>query len=88
MNRTAKRLLPAAALVLAAFSAPANANGTRASDQLLPGAAKLPATCGTKGALPCSVGPKSGFPDTRGLDRAMRSASDNAAFKRADSPGG
>ena len=34
------------------------------------------------------VGPKDGFPDTKGIEIARRVASQNAAFNRPDSPGG
>ena len=33
------------------------------------------------------IGPKSGFPDTPGLDQARNRASDNAAFNRTKSNG-
>lgn len=88
MNRPAARLFPLAALLVAALSFPAHAAATRASAQALPPAPKPAATCGTKGTLPCAVGPKEGFPETRGLENARRQANDNAAFKRVDSPGG
>ncbi len=88
MNRRSACLFPAAALALVALSMPAHAAGNRAAAQALPAAAKPAATCGVKGTLPCAVGPKDGFPENRGLENARRQASDNAAFKRADSPGG
>ena len=74
-----------------AISASAQAGATRASDLKLGpacGTGGRPACATAQGQQPAEVGPPNGFPDTPGLDRARRVASDRAAFNRDDSPGG
>lgn len=42
---------------------------------------------GTSPTLKTDVGPKNGFPDNQGLDRARERANENAAFNRYKSSG-
>lgn len=74
-----------------ALATGAQAGETRAADQ------KLGPACGAHAQAPCGegkrspksdVGPPNGFPDAPGIAVARQVASGNAAFIRADSPGG
>jgi len=58
--------------------------GTR-SGQALPGPSASHTT--SPGQAHAPQGPKNGFPDNRGIERAMEVANENARFKRPDSHG-
>jgi hypothetical protein len=65
---------------LTILSAPAFA-GTR------PDSGRIHPTTGASPVLKTDVGPKNGFPDTPGLERARERANENAAFNRYKSGG-
>lgn len=69
---------PAATLLAGAAVA-----GTRAPDAI----PKTVAAQAAPNANPSPNGPKNGFPDSPGLDRAREVANENARFKRTDSNG-
>lgn len=74
----------AAAIAITALTASPALAGTRPGDKPTIYAPPPQSSADPKKT---DVGPRNGFPDTPGLDRARERASDNAAFNRSKSNG-